>query len=46
MSVAAGDPVELVASYAPASETDDEAVAADGSPRPGALAVLAAVARP
>src|SRR5215211_1925832 len=44
MSVAAGDPVELLASYAPASETYDEVVTEDGSPRPAALAVLAAVA--
>jgi uncharacterized circularly permuted ATP-grasp superfamily protein len=44
MTAAAGDPLELLASYAPASETYDEAVAADGSPRPAASAVLAAVA--
>jgi uncharacterized circularly permuted ATP-grasp superfamily protein len=44
MSVPAGDPVELLASYAPASETYDEAVTADGSPRPAAVPVLGAVA--
>jgi len=38
------DPVELLTSYAAASETYDEAVAADGNPRPAALPVLAAVA--
>ena len=44
MSVAAGDPIELLASYTPAAESYDEAVASDGSPRPAGLEVLAAVA--
>jgi uncharacterized circularly permuted ATP-grasp superfamily protein len=43
--VGTGDPLELLASYATASDAYDEAVAADGSPRPAALAALAAVAR-
>jgi uncharacterized circularly permuted ATP-grasp superfamily protein len=45
VGVAAGDPVELLASYATGSESYDEAVAADGGPRPAALAALGAVAR-
>jgi uncharacterized circularly permuted ATP-grasp superfamily protein len=44
MSRAEGDPVKLLASYAPASGTYDEAVAGDGRPRRAAMAVLAAVA--
>ena len=44
MSVAAGDPIELLASYTPAADSYDEAVAPDGNPRPAGLAVLAAVA--
>jgi uncharacterized circularly permuted ATP-grasp superfamily protein len=43
-SVAAGDPVELVAGYVTASDSYDEAVAVDGRPRPAALPVLAALA--
>jgi uncharacterized circularly permuted ATP-grasp superfamily protein len=38
------DPRELLQSYATASESYDEAVAPDGSPRPAALAALQAVA--
>ena len=45
MGVETGDPLELLASYATGSESYDEAVAADGSPRPPALAALGAVAR-
>jgi uncharacterized circularly permuted ATP-grasp superfamily protein len=43
--VAAGDPLELLASYSAGSEAYDEALAADGSPRAAALAGLEAVAR-
>src|SRR3712207_3448063 len=38
------DPTELFQSYATASESYDEAVTADGSPRPAARAALQAVA--
>jgi carboxylate-amine ligase len=44
VGVAAGDPLELLASYATGAESYDEAVDADGSPRPEALPALAAVA--
>jgi uncharacterized circularly permuted ATP-grasp superfamily protein len=42
--VAAGDPVELLAGYVAAPGSYDEAVAADGRPRPTASRVFAAVA--
>ena len=45
MGVTAGNPLELLASYATASDAYDEAVAADGKPRPAALPALTAVAR-
>jgi uncharacterized circularly permuted ATP-grasp superfamily protein len=45
VGVAAGDPLELLASYGTASDAYDEAVATDGTPRPPALAALTAVAR-
>ncbi len=44
MGVTSRDPLELLASYATGPDAYDEAVAADGSPRPAALAALAAVA--
>src|SRR5215213_2333899 len=40
-----GDPLDLLASYVTASESYDEAVAADGSPRPASVAALAEVAK-
>jgi uncharacterized circularly permuted ATP-grasp superfamily protein len=45
VAVSTRDPLELLASYATGSDSYDEAVCADGSPRPAALAALAAVAR-
>ena len=45
MGVEHGDPLDLLASYVTASESYDEAVAADGSPRPASVAALAEVAK-